>query len=285
MESNTITLAQRQAIIDNFQLEIAERARKLRSQYNLQAQGLRARLEMRVNRIPQALRKRNIGELVEEHENRLRPAPPPPMAMPVASGPTQPALQPAIRSRQAQAAKRKSDEMSTLSSEGADKENEELPVPKKRTKATTTTATANSKATRALPPVRKAALPGTTNPAGVLSPRSNNSRTLPAPPAPFKSSNLSPEKKTIPRSGAVSRTGNASRAGARTATKGAASSENGRSSEASAGSNGTTIVKGKKAPAKKTTTAPSTMATKAAAARKAAASTTAAVGRTLRKRN
>lgn len=107
MESNTITFAQRQAIIDNCQLEIAERARKLRSQYNLQAQGLRARLEMRVNRIPQALRKRNIGELVEEHEIRSRPAPPPPIAMPVASERPQNAPQPAIRSRQVQAAKRK----------------------------------------------------------------------------------------------------------------------------------------------------------------------------------
>lgn len=107
MEATTITFAQRQAIIDNFQLEIAERARKLRSQYNLQAQGLRARLEMRVNRTPHALRKRNIAELVEEHENKNRPAPPPPMIMPVASERPVNALQPVIRGRQAQAAKRK----------------------------------------------------------------------------------------------------------------------------------------------------------------------------------
>jgi hypothetical protein len=103
MESTTtITLAQRTAIIENFQLEMAERSRKLRAQCNLQAQGLRARLEMRVNRIPHSLRKRNIGEVMDEHEMKSRPAPPPPMAMPVASE-RKPAVLPPIRSRQAQA--------------------------------------------------------------------------------------------------------------------------------------------------------------------------------------
>jgi ribosomal protein L12E/L44/L45/RPP1/RPP2 len=34
---------------------------------------------MRVNRIPQAVRKRNIQELIEEHHAKTRPAPAPPV--------------------------------------------------------------------------------------------------------------------------------------------------------------------------------------------------------------
>lgn len=46
---------------------VADRARKLRAQYALQAQGLRTRLEMRINRIPRNLRKANMGDLLEKH--------------------------------------------------------------------------------------------------------------------------------------------------------------------------------------------------------------------------
>ncbi|BCS30073.1 uncharacterized protein APUU_80376S [Aspergillus puulaauensis] len=67
-----ITRSQKQSLIDNLQLEITERARKLRAQYALQAQDLRARLERRVNRIPVALRKANMGELLEKHNSTLR---------------------------------------------------------------------------------------------------------------------------------------------------------------------------------------------------------------------
>ncbi|KAJ5463815.1 hypothetical protein N7475_008759 [Penicillium sp. IBT 31633x] len=62
-----LTQNQKQALIDNLQLEITERARKLRAQYALQANDLRARIERRVNRIPVSLRKANIGELLEKH--------------------------------------------------------------------------------------------------------------------------------------------------------------------------------------------------------------------------
>ena len=54
---------------------MTERARKLRAQYALQAQGLRARLEMRVNRIPQALRKRNMQDLLDDYTERAKPKP------------------------------------------------------------------------------------------------------------------------------------------------------------------------------------------------------------------
>ncbi|CAK7263885.1 hypothetical protein SEPCBS57363_000789 [Sporothrix epigloea] len=72
-----VTLTQKQALIDNLQLEgkftedveddnnhVTERARQLRAQYNLQAQGLRTRIEIRVNRIPMALRKLKMGDLL-----------------------------------------------------------------------------------------------------------------------------------------------------------------------------------------------------------------------------
>lgn len=62
-----ITAGQKQALLDNLQLELTERARKLRSQYIMQAQGLRSRLDLRVNRIPTAMRKRTMGELLQQY--------------------------------------------------------------------------------------------------------------------------------------------------------------------------------------------------------------------------
>lgn len=54
---------------------MTERARKLRAQYALQAQGLRARLEMRINRIPQSMRKMKMEDLVNRHAQQQKPAP------------------------------------------------------------------------------------------------------------------------------------------------------------------------------------------------------------------
>ncbi|KAJ6172754.1 hypothetical protein N7470_001821 [Penicillium chermesinum] len=62
-----LTQDQKQALIDNLQLEITERARKLRAQYALQANDLRSRIQRRVNRIPLSLRKANMGELFDKH--------------------------------------------------------------------------------------------------------------------------------------------------------------------------------------------------------------------------
>ncbi|CRG91752.1 hypothetical protein PISL3812_08804 [Talaromyces islandicus] len=62
-----ITQTQKQTLIDNLQLEITERARKLRAQYALQAQDLRSRIERRVNRIPVSLRKLTMGALLEKY--------------------------------------------------------------------------------------------------------------------------------------------------------------------------------------------------------------------------
>ncbi|KAK4187989.1 Borealin N terminal-domain-containing protein [Podospora australis] len=64
-----ITAAQKQALIDNLQLEITERARKLRSNYNIHAQSLRTRIEIRVNRIPVSLRKMKMGDLLAKYSS------------------------------------------------------------------------------------------------------------------------------------------------------------------------------------------------------------------------
>ncbi|PCG91428.1 Hypothetical protein PENO1_093920 [Penicillium occitanis (nom. inval.)] len=64
-----ITQHQKQTLIDNLQLEITERARRLRAQYAMQAQDLRSRIERRVNRIPIALRKSLMGALLEKYSS------------------------------------------------------------------------------------------------------------------------------------------------------------------------------------------------------------------------
>ena len=53
---------------------VTERARKLRAQYALQAQSLRTRIELRVNRIPTSLRKANMGELLAKYRERKQQA-------------------------------------------------------------------------------------------------------------------------------------------------------------------------------------------------------------------
>ncbi|MCJ1279385.1 hypothetical protein MMC21_007209 [Puttea exsequens] len=160
-----ITETQKQALIDNLQLEITERARKLRAQYALQAQSLRTRIELRINRIPTSLRKANMGELLEKYtEIAKAKSVPEKSTFPNASSITavtiaEDAEPPAMP--KTKGAKRKSNEITP------DQENP-IPNPKKRTKATTTARA---------PPSRQY-----TNPTTVLSPKSANSRTLPHSP-------------------------------------------------------------------------------------------------------
>ncbi|KAL8294087.1 hypothetical protein RB601_001582 [Gaeumannomyces tritici] len=160
-----ISLAQKQALIDNLQLEVTERARKLRAQYNLQAQGLRTRIEIRVNRIPMALRRAKMGDLVNKYSGNAsqkfnatshRPPPVPEKdvrhktttsytstsAAPVSRGPGRPP-------------KRTSDEIA-----GGNKENMDINSPKKRMRASPA------------PDVMH-------NPSQVLSPTSSNTRIAP----------------------------------------------------------------------------------------------------------
>ncbi|KAI9822077.1 MAG: hypothetical protein M1826_000585 [Phylliscum demangeonii] len=202
----TLTLAQKQALIDHLQLEVTERARKLRAQYALQAQGLRARIEIRVNRIPVALRKAKMGELLAKHEG-TGPGPGPgregesPTAVPVlvstAADPV--ASENATKASSAQekanqsrkrGSKRKSDD---LDDAGADKENTPQPdieVPKKRSKPAATRAASNRAASRAKLQASQ-----------VLSPKSTNSRILSPvrpPPYPSRSSRARPPSSMKP---------------------------------------------------------------------------------------
>lgn len=100
-----ISAQQKQALLDNLQLEgshftappplgthraeanpvylVTERARRLRAQYHLQAQGLRSRIEIRINRIPTSLRALTIAELLlkvaEQEKKRAGEEKPPPV--------------------------------------------------------------------------------------------------------------------------------------------------------------------------------------------------------------
>ncbi|SPN96691.1 uncharacterized protein DNG_00211 [Cephalotrichum gorgonifer] len=167
-----LTISQKQALIDNLQLEITERARRLRAQYNLQAQGLRSRIEIRVNRIPISLRKMTMGDLLARYERDgdkrvpttealARPPVPAKDPLPSRFSPQKPAF--ASPYKQPVYYKGSSDELA-----GPDKENDRnIENPKKRTRA---------------PNV----------PSQVLSPASSNSRLVPArererPASPAKS--------------------------------------------------------------------------------------------------
>ncbi|KAL8795519.1 MAG: hypothetical protein Q9195_001940 [Heterodermia aff. obscurata] len=178
-----ITEAQKQALMDNLQLEVTERARKLRAQYALQAQSLRTRIELRINRIPHSLRKANIGELCQKYQEAVKEAVP----QGESSGPEPEKPQ----EQQTQSVKKTSRgdniemapsprprgvKRSSEQLENADKENtpdpaQSIPNPKKRPKNT-----ANA-------PSRQV-----TNPSTVLSPKSVNSRTLQSPVRPVLAS-------------------------------------------------------------------------------------------------
>lgn len=88
-----ITLQQKQALIENLRLEITERARRLRAQYHLQAQGLRSRIEIRLNRIPTALRKATMGDLLLKYAEQAQRAPSRPLPLPVKDLPLLPSPQ------------------------------------------------------------------------------------------------------------------------------------------------------------------------------------------------
>ncbi|KAI1492655.1 Borealin N terminal-domain-containing protein [Biscogniauxia mediterranea] len=140
-----ISIAQKQALIDNLQLEITERARRLRAQYNVQAQQLRSRVEMRVNRIPTTLRKVKMGELftksLQSQQQQQRPpkdpyvAKPPPVPAKDGTSPMRIARKPVPPSKPASGRKRlryavhhvcTTNELTNFSDEiaGADKENQ-----------------------------------------------------------------------------------------------------------------------------------------------------------------
>ncbi|MCJ1378430.1 hypothetical protein MMC17_001528 [Xylographa soralifera] len=185
-----ITQGQKQALIDNLQLEITERARKLRAQYALQAQSLRMRVESRVNRIPKNLRTAKMGELLLKYAENVqrgekvgamataKPLPTKQTKKRIANTDLQ-AAKPENQSH-TRGLKRSSDAFATADKENALDMNQSIPNPKKRSK---TAATAPSRQV--------------TNPSSVLSPKSSNSRTLPHSPIrpPFGS----PQKSYLSR--------------------------------------------------------------------------------------
>ncbi|GAB1214278.1 hypothetical protein ATERTT37_003440 [Aspergillus terreus] len=197
-----ITRNQKQALIDNLQLEsmvsfITERARKLRAQYALQANDLRARIERRVNRIPVALRKANMGELLEKHQAALRAAHGSPSprkhASPAKGARTFAAIpgshgkiKPSVSSPNARRVKKQSHEGIYSDKENAPATGESLDVlknPKRRGKPG-----AAAGASRVVSQeVRGADY-------RILSPKSSNSRTYPQSPLPSSTS-----KKTASR--------------------------------------------------------------------------------------
>ncbi|OTA52822.1 hypothetical protein K449DRAFT_470294 [Hypoxylon sp. EC38] len=193
-----LTLAQKQALIDNLQLEITERARRLRAQYNIQAQQLRSRVEMRVNRIPTSLRKAKMGELLSKSLQPQQP-PRPPKSAYVAKPPPVPAKddpmskplprKPVPAGSAAVGRKRLSEEIS-----GADKENQGAAVENAKKRA------------RAVPGKE----PTHIQPGHVLSPTSSNTRTvvprqrLASPAKPLVSRPASPVKAPPPKPNIIS---------------------------------------------------------------------------------
>ncbi|KAH6646449.1 Borealin N terminal-domain-containing protein [Truncatella angustata] len=189
-----LTAAQKQALIDNLQLELTERARRLRSQYNIQAQQLRSRVEMRVNRIPNALRKLRMGDLLAKHSepqqsrasHSLRDAKPPPVPVKDGASP-----KPIPRKPVPGKAQRGSKRLSNMVDETEDKENslETTGNPKKKL--------------RGVPAVIESAR---IQPGQILSPTSTNARIVPRvlerpPPAkmPLERPATSPGKSMIAR--------------------------------------------------------------------------------------
>ncbi|KAL8815464.1 MAG: hypothetical protein Q9223_005400 [Gallowayella weberi] len=177
----TITQGQKQALIDNLQLEITERARKLRAQYALQAQSLRTRIELRVNRIPTAMRKANMGELFEKYLESTRTQQPEPIHKA-----TEPSNQP-------------SPVKSTLSSS---KYAESAPPPSHGTKRPSDHISADDDKENTPDPTmplqsKKRPKPNAhhpANPSAVLSPKSSNSRALAPHQSPIRSQLGSPQK-------------------------------------------------------------------------------------------
>ncbi|PGH14663.1 hypothetical protein AJ80_05844 [Polytolypa hystricis UAMH7299] len=187
-----VTQSQKQALMDNLQLEITERARKLRAHYALQAQDLRSRIERRVNRIPVALRKAKMGDLLTKHtEAAQKAAEPEPAFKKPAVPSTTKAPKAAARtiSKDATAAAPfASDDLHASDKENApyhDAMHLSLPNPKKRA---TPAAAPGKKPTAG--PSRVAEYADTR----ILSPKSSNSRTFPNSPL------RNPSSKSQPRS-------------------------------------------------------------------------------------
>ncbi|KAL9111293.1 MAG: hypothetical protein Q9227_004170 [Pyrenula ochraceoflavens] len=175
-----ITKMQKQALIDNLQLEITERARHLRAHYSLQASDLRSRIERRINRIPISLRKSVMSDLLIKYSapTSAKKPPPPPKSPRHSPVKTNHPLPPLPHSTSSQASSPVRYPNRNRAAEDSDKENgplvvEPIPVHKNTKRAKGAPATTGAVSSGARPSSRS------TKTTTVLSPKSHNSRNLP----------------------------------------------------------------------------------------------------------
>ncbi|KAL8916081.1 MAG: hypothetical protein Q9172_006464 [Xanthocarpia lactea] len=176
-----ITQRQKQALIDNLQLEITERARKLRAQYVLQAQNLRMRIELRVNRIPTAMRKANMGDLYQKYLEIIKKQ---------------------TSEDETQEVARRT-EIATRPSPTKQKPLEPAPLPPSGTKRNSDHFSADDDKENTPDPTiplqsKKRPKPNNHHPSTVLSPKSSNSRTLAPHQSPTRPQLGSPQKSFPP---------------------------------------------------------------------------------------
>lgn len=67
----TLTQSQRDALIRNLEVEMDNRIRRLRAQHHLAAKALRAKIEMRINRVPKRLWNKTLAEIAQQEQNKV----------------------------------------------------------------------------------------------------------------------------------------------------------------------------------------------------------------------
>ncbi|EWY94287.1 hypothetical protein FOYG_07098 [Fusarium oxysporum NRRL 32931] len=234
-----ITMQQKQAMIDNMQLEITERARRLRAQYNYMATTVRSRIEMRLNRVPMSMRNIKMGDLLQKFmdQEQQRAAKSAAIRKQTATWAASPPKQIQSAANNLKPAPRTKKRMSDAISGDKENEVEHTETAKKRARAATTTDVSHARSGQ------------------ILSPTSSNSRMANRPPSPTKSGiarPASPLKRPATASGMLSsmvEKAKATRAGA-----GAGRKMTTNSTASSMSTNSTAATRNKKAvPATSTT--------------------------------
>ncbi|KAF5623394.1 Borealin-like protein [Fusarium sp. NRRL 52700] len=186
-----ITMQQKQAMIDNMQLEITERARRLRAQYNYMATTVRSRIEMRLNRVPMSMRNLKMGDLLQKFmdQEQQRAAKSAAIRKQTATWAASPPKQIQSAANNLKPAPRTKKRMSDAISGDKENEIEHTETAKKRARAATTTDVSHARSGQ------------------ILSPTSSNSRMANRPPSPTKSGiarPASPLKRPATASGMLS---------------------------------------------------------------------------------
>ncbi|KAF4436216.1 Borealin-lik [Fusarium acutatum] len=186
-----ITMQQKQAMIDNMQLEITERARRLRAQYNYMATTVRSRIEMRLNRVPMSMRRIKMGDLLQKFmdQEQQRAAKSTAIRKQTATWAASPPKQIQSAANNLKPAPRTKKRMSDAISGDKENEVEHTETAKKRARAATTTDVSHARSGQ------------------ILSPTSSNSRMANRPPSPAKSGiarPASPLKRPATASGMLS---------------------------------------------------------------------------------